>query len=247
MQVPSSSKAKPHSGRNYKGPTRQVPVSLEQVEFMSLLSVLFRSPSSPLLSSDFPYLPASILVRLQRFLDVYPPDTSLQHDYLLALCSTLSTLSLNKKHLVEKFARASWDGLVRLWGTKNKRMKEGIISVLRIIFPFVISDNELVDANGTPFDCAESIARLWHLLNGEVESRWGVDTLSLDCLRLELVKPEGRSDEVGPFVANTFRSGWSFDEGQALAWAILELQADCASKVRARAQQFILKVTSWIL
>jgi ataxia telangiectasia mutated family protein len=230
-QMPSSSKMKSQLGRNSKAPTRQVPVSLEQVEFMSLLSVLFRSPSSPLLSPDFPYLPSSILLRLQRFLDIYPPDTSLQHDYLLALSSTLSTLSLNKKHIVEKFAYASWDKLVRLWGTKNKRMKEGIIVVLRILFPFVISDNDLVDMNGTLFDCAESIARLWYLLNGEAESRWGVDCLSLDCLRLELATTECRSDEIAPFIANTFRSGWSFDEGQALAWAILELQADCASKV----------------
>lgn len=228
-QMPSSSKMKSQSGRNPKAP-RQVPVSLEQVEFMSLLSVLYRSPSSPLLSPSFPYLPSSILLRLQRFLDIYPPDTSLQHDYLLALSSTLSTLSLNKKHIVEKFARASWDGLVRLWGTKNKRMKEGIIVVLRILFPFVISDNDLGDTIGT-FDCAESIGRLWYLLDGEAESRWGVDCLSLDCLRLELVKTESRSDEVGPFVANTFRSGWNFDEGQALAWAILELQADCTSKL----------------
>jgi ataxia telangiectasia mutated family protein len=150
----------------------------------------------------------------------------------LVLSSTLSTLSLNKKHIVQKFAHASWDGLVQLWGTKNKRMKEGIIIVLRILFPFVISDNDLFDANDTHFDCAESIGRLWSLLNGEAESRWGVDCLSLDCLRLELVKTDGRSDETVPFVANTFRSGWSFDEGQALAWAILELQADCASKVR---------------
>jgi ataxia telangiectasia mutated family protein len=229
--VPSSSKTKSQSGRDSKAPARQVPVSLEQVEFMSLLSVLFRSPSSPLLSPDFLFLPSSILLRLQRFLDIYPPDTSLQHDYLLALSSTLSTLSLNKKYLVEKFARSSWDGLVRLWGTKNKRMKEGVIVVLRILFPFVASVSGLADANGPPFDCAESIGRLWYLLNGEAESRWGVDCLSLDCLRLEMVKTDSRSDEIGPFVANTFRSGWSFDEGQALAWAILELQADCASKV----------------
>jgi serine-protein kinase ATM len=230
-KMPSSSKMISQTGRNSKVPPRQVAVSLEQVEFMSLLSVLLRSPSSPLLSPDFPYLPSSILIRLQRFLDIYPPDTSLQHDYLLALSSMLSTLSLNKKHIVEKFARASWDGLVRLWGTKNKRMKEGIIVVLRILFPFVISDNDLADANGTSFDCAESIGRLWYLLNGEAESRWGVDCLSLDSLRLELVKTGCHPDGTGPFVANTFRSGWNFDEGQALAWAILELQADCTSKV----------------
>ena len=110
-------------------------------------------------------------------------------------------------------------------------MKEGIIIVLRILFPFVISDNDLSEPNDTQFDCAESIGRLWYLLNGEAESRWGVDCLSLDCLRLELIKSDGRSDETVPFVASTFRSGWSFDEGQALAWAILELQADCANKV----------------
>jgi ataxia telangiectasia mutated family protein len=74
------------------------------------------------------------------------------------------------------------------------------------------------------------IAHLWRLLDGEAESRWGVDGLSLECLRLELTDPEDVTG--GAFVAQTFRAGSNFDAVQALAWAILELQADCAEKVK---------------
>lgn len=210
---------------------QQTSVSLEQVEFMSLLSLLLRSSSSPMLSEDYHFLPSSILLRLQRFLDLYSADTSLLYDYVGAVSSTLSHLSLNKTREVQKFACASWDGLVGLWKTKNKRTKEGVVAVLRILFPFITTENEAW--SGTRFDCADGIARLSHLLDGEAESRWGVDGLSLNSLRLELTDSECQRPGgcQAAFVARTFRSGWNFDASQALAWAILELQADCVGKV----------------
>jgi ataxia telangiectasia mutated family protein len=204
-------------------------VTLEQVELTSLLAILLRSPSAPFLSPNFPYLPAAILHRLQRFLNLYPADTSLYHDYLPALSATLSHLSLNKKHDVETFARGAWDGLVGLWGTKNKGLKEGLVAVLRILFPFVTVDQ---DGIGSGCTWGDGIGRLWHLLDGEAESRWGVDGLSFESLRLEVVSEVGEdADERAVFVASTFRAGWHFDASQALAWAILELQANCAERV----------------
>jgi ataxia telangiectasia mutated family protein len=56
-----------------------------------------------------------------------------------------------------------------------------------------------------------------------------VDGLSLECLRLELAEPDAGNG--GAFVARTFRAGSNFDAVQALSWAILELQSDCAEKV----------------
>lgn len=229
----SSSKLKPRP--RSKRTNMHVSVSHEQVEFMSLLATLLRSSSCPILSPTYKGLASCILLRLQRFLDLYPSDTSLHHDYLMALSSTLSHLSLNKISAVENFARNAWDELVGLWGTKNKRMKEGLVAVLRVLFPFVTADRGEFQKNGPPFDCTEGLRRLWSLLDGEAESRWGVDGLSLDSLRFELVDPAGDShfelNQDKPFVAKTFRAGWHFDAGQALTWAILELQADCVGKV----------------
>lgn len=205
------------------------PPSLEQIEFSTLLSQLLRFQSAPLLSPNSPHLAAAILQRQRRFVDQYPTDTSMHHDYILGLSSTLSHLSLNKKQDVIAFARGAWDGLVGLWGTKNKRMKEALVCVLRILFPFYTVSE--IDPISLPnFNCSDGLSRLWHFLHGEAESRWGVDGLALDSLRLELV-----SDRTGmpssAFVRNVFRAGWHFDEGQALTWAILELHADCTYKV----------------
>ncbi|GLB41909.1 putative telomere-length maintenance and DNA damage repair [Lyophyllum shimeji] len=231
---PSSLKAPSQSSRKSRTVKQQVSVSHEQVECMSLLSVLLQSPSSPIISTEFPRLASSILMRLQRFLDLYTGDTSLLHDYITTLSSTLSNLSLNRTHDVAKFARESWDKLLDLWGTKNKRIKEGLVSVLHILIPFITTDNEIFDVAGTSFDCAGSLSRVSTVLAGEAESRWGVDALCLDCLRLELVDSEAQqtnSFRSSAFVARTFRFGWNFDAAQALAWAILELQADCIAKL----------------
>ncbi|EGN96752.1 hypothetical protein SERLA73DRAFT_93326 [Serpula lacrymans var. lacrymans S7.3] len=204
--------------------TGSMVVSLEQIECTSLLVILLRSPSAPLLSSNNPHLSSSILIRLRRFLDYYPADTSLHHDYILALQAVLSHLALNRKNDVEIFTRGAWDGLVNLWGTKNKRMKESLVGVLRVLFPFLT-----VSKRGSDYSWADGVGRLWHLLNGEAESRWGIESLSLEALRLEVVAFEDEEIcEREAFVAHTFRAGWHFDANQALAWAVLELQADCA-------------------
>lgn len=226
---PTPGPSKP-SHRNTSQRSNRVPVSLEQVEFASVISILLRSSTAPILDNA-----PAILLRLERFLELYPADSSMLQDYLITLSSTLENLSLNKKSDVESFARATWNGLVGLWGTKDKRMKEGLIVVLRILFPFITSaDEPNRNHKRIDFDPADGIGRLWKTLNGEADSRRGVDSLSLDALRLELLSPyeESRSDSnEGTFVANTFRSGWNFDSGQALSWAVLELQADCAAKV----------------
>ncbi|KAG5647810.1 hypothetical protein DXG03_007732 [Asterophora parasitica] len=212
-------------------PTRLVSVSLEQVEFMSLLSTLLRSPSSPILSQEYPHLASSILVRLQRFLDLYTADASLVYDYVVALSSTLSHLSLNRIAAVSTFARKAWGGLIGLWGTKNKRIKEGLVSVLRILFPFVVSDHGPRTKPATSFDCVHGLRTLHKTLRKETESRSGIEGLSLECLRLEITDNRGDRPEVSAFIASTFRYGWNFDSNQGLAWAIHELQADCIAKV----------------
>jgi ataxia telangiectasia mutated family protein len=202
-------------------------VSLEQVECASLLALLFRSPTAPFLSEDIPKLSSAILARMTRFLERYPGDASLHHDYLLALQPVLSHLCLNRTKDVKAFAHSTWNQLVGLWGTKNKRMKESLVGILRTLFPFLTTTHDDLPK----YAWADGVYKLWILLSGEAESRWGLDSLSLDSLRLEVLPSNTENYGRGVFVAHTFRAGWHFDPSQALAWALMELQADCAEKV----------------
>ncbi|KAJ7281510.1 hypothetical protein C8J57DRAFT_1559254 [Mycena rebaudengoi] len=223
----SPSKKRPSSTHRSKlSKRRSVQVSPEQIDFVPILAILLRSSSAPLLLKDCEYLPSSILDRLQRFLEIYPADVSLYHDYLLTVLAALSHLSLNRKDLVVRFAQGSWQALVSLWGTKDKTIKEGLVAVLRVLFPFLTAGHE-----NSSYDWSEGIGHLWRFLDGEAGSRWGVDGLSLECLRLEIADPDDRVSGDVAFVTRTFQAGWNFDPGQALAWAILELQADCAEKL----------------
>ncbi|KAG2343944.1 hypothetical protein BDR05DRAFT_883039 [Suillus weaverae] len=202
-------------------------VSLEQVECASLLALLFRSPTAPFLSEDVPNISSAILARMTRFLELYHGDASLHHDYLLALQPVLSHLCLNRTQDVKTFAHSTWNQLVGLWGTKNKCMKESLVGILRTLFPF------LTAAHGDfhTYAWADGVYQLWTLLSGEAESRRGLDSLSLDSLRLEVLPSNTKNYGRGVFVAHTFRAGWHFDSSQALAWALMELQADCAEKL----------------
>ena len=212
------------------------PVSLEQIECASLLALLFRHSIAPFLAeverpdpndSDnsilVPITP-SLFWRMKRFLERYPTDTSLHHDYLLALQPFLGQVALNCRQEVDDLACCAWDALVALWGTKNKRIKESLVGILKTLFPFLTATRD-----GPNHGWVHSVQKLWALLIGEADSRWGIEALSIDSLRLQ-VRADG-VDERDIFAAHTFRAGWNFDAGQALAWALLELQADCAEKV----------------
>jgi ataxia telangiectasia mutated family protein len=227
-------KAREHSSTPVPGtmhPTKSLKVSprhsvsLEQVECASLLALLFRSPTAPFLSEDVPNLSFAILSRMTRFLERYSGDASLHHDYLLALQPVLSHLCLNRTKDVENFAHSTWNQLVGLWGTKNKRMKESLVGILRTLFPFLTIQHDI-----QKYTWADGVYKLWTLLSGEAESRRGLDSLSLDSLRFEIIPSATENYGRGVFVARTFRAGWHFDSSQALAWAMMELQADCANK-----------------
>ena len=216
------------------------PVSLEQIECASLLALLFRHPTAPFLAEverpdpcdpdGFPKsfilvpITPSLFWRMKRFLERYPTDTSLHHDYLLALQPFLCQVALNCRQEVDDLACRAWDALVGLWGTKNKRIKESLAGILKTIFPFLTTTRDAPNHGW-----ADSVQRLWTLLIGEADSRWGIEALSIESLRLQVSVDGANVREI--FVARTFRAGWNFDASQALAWALLELQADCAEKV----------------
>ena len=231
-----SSSSSPPVSKTLSNRTLQ-PVTLVQIEFTGLLATLLQSPSAPLLHPDHDYLPSAILNGLQEFLVRYPADTSLHQDYLTALSATLSHFELNCREIVSKFAWKSWDGLVGIWTTKNRGMKEILVAILKTLFPHVSVGKfglELDDLK-LPADgiYGDGLGKLWHTLDAEAESRWGVELLSQDSLRLQIQYPGDLplSSSDSAFTARTFRTFWHFDSGQALAWAVLELQADCAEKV----------------
>lgn len=216
-----------------KGKAVNIVVAAEQIEFTSILSILLASPVAPILSDDYPHLVSAIMARLRRFLERYPTDSSLLYDYINILSSVLDHLSLNRKHEVEIFARSTWTALVGLWGTKDKHLKEALVVVLRHLFQFIVCPTYSDDPKLPLFDAVSGIGALWHVLDVEAENKWGMDTLALDALRLDIAEPDiARSSDINAFVTKTFRSGWNFDAEQALSWSILELRADCAGKVR---------------
>lgn len=210
---------------------QQISVSLEQVEFVSILSVLLSYAGAPILAADKPYLPQAILLRLQRFLILYPADSSLLHDYLLALSSTLDHLALNRVKDTQKFTRNTWDILIGLWNTKDKTIREHLIVVIRSLMPYLTADFGMKSARDS-YDQAGALWKLYDMLEGETGYRRGIETLVLDSLRLEIGSIATGKETVEPFVAYTFRAGWNFDTSQAISWAVLETQADCVAKVR---------------
>ncbi|KAF5387310.1 hypothetical protein D9757_005776 [Collybiopsis confluens] len=199
------------------------PISSEQVAAMSLLSVLLSSNSAPILRIRD--CSSAILRSLKSFLDLYHSDTSLHHDFLRATLSTLRHLSLNRRNEVVEFARSTWDQLLDLWGTKNKVLKEVLVSILRLLFPyFTATDVDPVTLAG--------LSKMWNLMSGGVEKKWAVEPLSLETIRLEAaIDNDDASQSQKAFKAKTFCAGPQFEVGHALTWAILELQADCAARL----------------
>lgn len=207
-----------------------------QIEFTSLIAMLLTSSSAPFHLKDHSYLPSATFGRLARFISLYLNDTSLHYDYLQAVLAALSRLAVNNKHVVTSFAVNAWDDLTSLWGSKNKVIKESLINVFKILFPFLTAARNVEDIqSGSSF--ARKLGQLWTLLDGASDVRWHQEILNIDALRLELLDDVANSYRQ-PFVAGTFRAGWHFDAAHALAWSALELQADCAAEVISAASTF---------
>ncbi|TDL15654.1 hypothetical protein BD410DRAFT_902474 [Rickenella mellea] len=195
-------------------------VSLEQIECAGVIATLLRSSSAPLLSAELPHLSHNILRCLHRFFVTYPSDTSAHFDMVVAVNATLDHLALNARNEVTAFGVKIWDELLALWGTKHRQMKEGLLVALITLFPYVTQTESSLDR-------LDGVNKLFRLLNSEQDSRWGIEALSLDALRLEM----STKDERSAFEAGTFRYGFNFTSAQALAWAALELQADCVKEL----------------
>ncbi|KAJ3555154.1 hypothetical protein NM688_g2731 [Phlebia brevispora] len=224
-QPSTSSQSVPAYGK-WSNTTTPRAASREQLQAMKLLRILLTSPTAPLISSAYLFHPYAILNRLQRFLTMRF-GSSMLADYLEALSSVLSHFTLNNRDAVVQFSRAAWPNLVRLWGVREQSTKEHLAIVLKMLFPYYTLEDGSEDL---PLDASvvDGVADLWRALE-PLENRRGTDGLLLDSLRLQL---RSSADEYSaPFSAETFQHGNHFDEKQALAWFILELQADCAERL----------------
>jgi serine-protein kinase ATM len=226
IQESSSSRSFASSHHSIKHRT----ASLEQIESASLVSILLDSPSTPLLSSMYTYLPAGVLGRLSAILRVYPSDSSIYHDILSAVTASLQHLSLNHKDAVTRFAVESWEDLLALWSIRIIGLKERLIAILKTIFPYCSAARHQESTHSSV--AMNNIGKLYQLLESLPDARKGIEGIDLDRLRLQIVEEASQSDPTNRvFCAHTFRAGQDFDRSQALAWAVLELYADCIAEV----------------
>jgi hypothetical protein len=84
-----------------------------------------------------------------------------------------------------------------------------------MLLPFLATDQE---GHSAGHHWSNGVQRLWHSLDGDPESRWGIDRLSLGSSRLETATERnnnGTMCEPAAFSVQIYRAGWHFDGGRA--------------------------------
>lgn len=215
-----------------QGAVRQ-PISI-QAPFMRIITLLLRSPTGPILlypedvnKEDPRSFPRRLLTYFSHFLQVHAIDSSLRHDYLSGLSAALSHYTLNCRLPVAVFSADAWHPLVAMWSAKDGEKSDDLVIILRMLFPALAAEplgdepkDRRIDAFGALWLAAEGIAN-------RTSSNLGLGSLQSHVT-------EGRDDSITrkPFTSRTFQYGWGLSRTRALTWAALELQADCAEKVR---------------
>ncbi|KAJ8489343.1 hypothetical protein ONZ51_g2973 [Trametes cubensis] len=233
--------------------TRQTPNS-DQMKFMSLIPILIRSPTAPILSDEGCFdtssrkfqrkraFPDRLLTYFSSVLHIYSLDSSFRQNYIVALSAALSHLALNCRIPVENFAQESWQSLVAQWKEKEMDKSEDIIIILRKLFPMLTAKpiklgHPALSAPSSPVPSfisspvagpasMDHLSTLWQISEASANKRTSSE-FQLESLLLDYVNHQDQT----PFVARTFRHGWKLDRAQALVWSTLELQADCAEKL----------------
>lgn len=194
---------------------------LQTPRSLPLLSTSVVSPTLP--SAEGASLPAAfprsnvalaVLYKLLRFLIFYPETTS-HLSVLKSLNLVLGVVRLNQLRAIALFADRLLPTLLRLWKTtKSKEIKEQLLISLKSVIPFSARDLPS-DFGGRPsrneeasqvvgegdVSAAEKLHKIREALDEEVDSRWAVEPLALESLRLELALPSSRD----AFVAQSFR------------------------------------------
>lgn len=204
------------------GPLRTV--SQEQVEFMELLVILFRSPHAPLLKDR---VADNIIHCLTRFFNHYRSWTVAHMNAIASVNVVISQLELNRVKLCTKFGLQLWTLLLSYWSGKEKKdkvVKEELIIALSTFFYLMTSPASKI----APHVIIVRLEGLMRCLQEDID-RSAFDNLPLDNLRFELALNYDRDDV---FRASVIMSGLKFEPSNVLAWRILTLHADCIGVVR---------------
>lgn len=209
----------------------QRPLSLEQIELAAVVRALLSGSSAFYISSESAEAPRNILRRFKRFFLRYPSDSSAHYDMVAALNSILSNLALNTIREVSSIGQEIWNSLLESWNSRNRAVKEGLVLSFRRLLPYITHDNESICTSPERLESLDKVRRLCRLLDaeGDVVGRGGLETLSLDQIRLQIASPE---EQTIPFQMSSIRSGSVLSDQQALTWLAMELHADCLSKVK---------------
>ncbi|KAF8480561.1 hypothetical protein JB92DRAFT_3041117 [Gautieria morchelliformis] len=218
---PNSPRPKPQR-RSISSPTESTrTMSQEQIEFMSLLVILLRSPQAPYLK---PGIAQNILDRIHQFFVMFPTWSIAHTNAVVSVNLVFSQLELNMTKICTDFALKMWSPLLSYWNGKEKKDKvvreELVVTMITFFHLITVPNVAEISRNRVQ----ERVTEFYECLQDDID-RSIFESLPLDSLRLHLRKS---SDVSTVFDAVTFRSGYKFDPPHALSWAILELHADCA-------------------
>ncbi|OCF35599.1 hypothetical protein I316_02654 [Kwoniella heveanensis BCC8398] len=217
------------------GPSRRTAgrATISQInnELISLIPILLSSSSAPLL----PPLPSkevepisppervghSLLLKVNRFFQQYPNETSAHLPILRSLNLLLVELELNCRDDFLSAGLKLLPHLVALWGTRNKALREQVVIAVRTIFPFV-THKTLVNSKEV-IGVVETLEKLMDHLPRETTTKWGIEPLDLNLVRLTSEKLDTRE---APFALRGLSAGFEFSHEAAMSWAVIELYRD---------------------
>ena len=207
-----------------------------KLEMVQLLPVLLSTSAAPLLppppTAESPEIApqsvgSAILLKIYRFFLQNPDtETPLHLSVLRTLNIVLGEFELNCRRDMEDHGCKLFPHIVGLWTTRNKVLREQLVIALRILLPFLTHPST---TNPRAQQIKETATRFVDVLGKETISRWGIQPLKLDCVRLRNSSRINKEDpEIRePFSLSTITAGFGYTHEVALTWTILELYADC--------------------
>ncbi|KAF8693084.1 Telomere-length maintenance and DNA damage repair, partial [Rhizoctonia solani] len=196
---------------------------LDQIEFVALIRALLAHPNASFMMTSIPGAPQAILSSFSQYFIQHPSEGTAHQDAIWALNSALLDLELNRSREIMKFGAQLWFPLLDLWNTKTRAIKEGLVLIFNLLMPL------MMESDDAQFPKSDAIARLNAALDGEPGSRSGLEGLSLDAIRLQIIRD--RKAIRSAFETSSFRYGADFTSSHALSWTALQLQADCIAQM----------------
>ncbi len=214
-------------------------VSQTTNELVSLIPILLCSTAAPLIPplppSGVGWLPEpslgfSILLKIHRFFLQHPTDTSAHLPILRSLNTVLTELELNCRSDFMTGGIKLFPQLVRLWGTKNRGLREQVLIALRTLLPYVT--HKTAAEKDKAGEVKEALSILMEGLAKETTSKSGIRPLDVGVLRLKSRPDENMERSSGrPFETRIMCAGFDFTHECAMIWAVLELYADVCFEV----------------